>query len=58
VQPQLKQGQMCLAQYSLDKQWYRGYVERVLGLAGQYEVFFIDFGNRLVARVMVYCIGD
>lgn len=45
-QPELRPGALCVAQYSLDKQWYRGYVEKAHGLAGQYDVFFIDYGNR------------
>lgn len=38
--------QACLAQYSLDGQWYRAHVERVNRSEPLYEVFFIDFGNR------------
>ena len=41
-------GSLCLAQFSLDKQWYRGYVERVNTKEPMYDVFFIDFGNRCV----------
>ena len=46
LQPELNIGQWCLAQYSLDQCWYRACVERVLPLSSQYEVFFIDYGNR------------
>jgi len=53
-QPELKAGSTCLAQFSLDKLWYRAYVERVHAAAAQYEVFFIDFGNRC-GRVCVLC---
>lgn len=54
IPPELKAGALCLAQYSLDKQWYRAYVEKPLPLSSQYEVFFIDFGNR--ERVSDKCI--
>ncbi|KAG2441222.1 hypothetical protein HYH02_010066 [Chlamydomonas schloesseri] len=46
IPPELKVGQLCLAQYSLDGQWYRAYVERVNRSEPQYDVFFIDYGNR------------
>lgn len=45
-QPELRAGALCLAQFSLDKQWYRAYVEKAH--IGAYDVFFIDFGNRWV----------
>ncbi|GFR42157.1 hypothetical protein Agub_g3009 [Astrephomene gubernaculifera] len=46
IPPELKMGQMCLAQFSLDGCWYRGYVERVNRSEPQYDIFFIDYGNR------------
>ncbi|EFJ43941.1 hypothetical protein VOLCADRAFT_95870 [Volvox carteri f. nagariensis] len=46
IPPELKTGQLCLAQFSLDQCWYRGYVERVNRSEPMYDVFFIDYGNR------------
>ncbi|KAF8068404.1 elongation factor G [Scenedesmus sp. PABB004] len=42
----LVQGAQCVGQFSLDNNWYRGYVERVSPTEPKYEVFFVDFGNR------------
>lgn len=39
-------GSLCLGQFSLDNNWYRGFVERVSAVEPKYEVYFIDFGNR------------
>eukprot|EP00882_Tetradesmus_deserticola_P005631 GHRQ01005927.1.p1 GENE.GHRQ01005927.1~~GHRQ01005927.1.p1 ORF type:complete len:442 (+),score=261.50 GHRQ01005927.1:56-1327(+) len=39
-------GSLCLGQFSLDNNWYRGFVERVSPVEPKYEVYFIDFGNR------------
>mmetsp|Transcript_36162 Transcript_36162/g.91251 ORF Transcript_36162/g.91251 Transcript_36162/m.91251 type:complete len:949 (-) Transcript_36162:968-3814(-) len=39
-----KRGEMGIAQFSLDKRWYRAYVEAVAG--NTYDVLFVDFGNR------------
>ena len=46
AQPELKVGQLCVAQFSVDQQWYRGYVERVNMKEPMYEVYFIDWGNK------------
>jgi len=46
MQPQLKVSSLCLAQYSLDKQWYRAYVEHKDTFSSSYHVFFVDYGNR------------
>lgn len=46
IPPELKTGQLCLAQYSLDNQWYRAHVERVNRSEPMYDVYFIDYGNR------------
>lgn len=40
------QGTLALAQFSLDNNWYRAYVERVHPSEPRYEVFFIDYGNK------------
>lgn len=42
VAPQI--GMICVAQYSLDKQWYRA---QVIGLPGnaKVKIFYVDFGN-------------
>ena len=45
-QPELRVGQYCLGQFSLDNQWYRAYVERVNAKDGTFDVFFLDYGNR------------
>lgn len=45
-QPELKAGQLCLARFSLDKSWYRAYVEKLHGMQAAYDVFFVDYGNR------------
>eukprot|EP00879_Flechtneria_rotunda_P013848 GHRR01014464.1.p1 GENE.GHRR01014464.1~~GHRR01014464.1.p1 ORF type:complete len:545 (+),score=253.02 GHRR01014464.1:424-2058(+) len=42
----LGQGSLCLGQFSLDNNWYRGYVEHVNPVEPKYNVYFIDFGNR------------
>lgn len=45
----LKAGDKCVAQYSADQQWYRANVERAYTAdptAPQYDVHFMDFGNR------------
>ena len=36
----------CNPLHSLDGQWYRAYVERVNRSEPQYDVFFIDYGNK------------
>lgn len=46
LQPELKVGQLCVAQYSADGQLYRAYVERVNMTEPQYDIFFIDYGNK------------
>ncbi|KAG2491495.1 hypothetical protein HYH03_010073 [Edaphochlamys debaryana] len=46
IPPELKTGQLCLAQYSLDNNWYRAHVERVNRSEPMYEVYFLDYGNR------------
>ena len=46
--PQLQVGALCLAQYSLDNEWYRAAVQRVISsdpVNPQYAVIFLDFGN-------------
>ncbi|XP_023243229.1 tudor domain-containing protein 1-like [Centruroides sculpturatus] len=37
-------GMICVAQYSLDKQWYRAQIISLPGSA-KVEVFYVDFGN-------------
>ncbi len=37
-QPELKPGQMCIAQFSADQQFYRAYVEKALPQSREYEV--------------------
>lgn len=47
--PRLQVGGLCLAQYSLDDQWYRASVQRVISsdpVNPQYSVIFLDFGNQ------------
>lgn len=47
--PQLQVGALCLAQYSLDNEWYRASVQRVISsdpVNPQYSVIFLDFGNQ------------
>ncbi|KAL3140607.1 hypothetical protein ABBQ32_005177 [Trebouxia sp. C0010 RCD-2024] len=47
--PRLQVGGLCLAQYSLDNQWYRASVQRVISsdpVNPQYSVIFLDFGNQ------------
>ena len=47
--PQLQVGALCLAQYSLDNEWYRASVQRVVSsdpVNPQYSVIFLDFGNQ------------
>eukprot|EP00959_Pyramimonas_sp_CCMP1952_P196387 4106161-Pyramimonas_sp.AAC.1 len=39
-------GQVCLAKFSGDNQWYRAKVEKTATTKGTVEVFFLDFGNR------------
>ena len=44
----IKTGAKVLAQFSADKLWYRGYVEKVinpLSKTEQFDVYFIDYGN-------------
>ena len=46
--PQLQAGSLCLAQYSLDNEWYRASVQRGVSndpVNPQYAVIFLDFGN-------------
>ena len=46
--PQLQVGALCLARYSLDNEWYRAAVQRVISsdpVNPQYAVIFLDFGN-------------
>ena len=46
--PQLPVGGLCLAQYSLDQEWYRASVQRVISndpVSPEYSVIFLDFGN-------------
>lgn len=46
--PQLQVGALCVAQYSLDNEWYRASVQRVISkdpVNPQYAVIFLDFGN-------------
>ena len=40
----IKKGTTCAARFSTDDRWYRASVLRAIG-KGQYEVYFIDFGN-------------
>ncbi|KAL8579491.1 hypothetical protein ACOMHN_025444 [Nucella lapillus] len=50
-------GTMVVAQYAVDKQWYRGQVQRIVtapdakGLNGLYEICFVDFGNSAELRL-------
>ena len=47
--PQLQVGSQCIAQYTLDDQWYRASVQRVISsdpVNPQYAVVFMDFGNQ------------
>eukprot|EP00798_Chlamydomonas_sp_ICE-L_P007216 gene7216-323_t len=46
IPPELRNGQLCLAQFSADKQWYRAHIERVNMKEPLYDIYFIDFGNR------------
>ncbi|GLI65134.1 hypothetical protein VaNZ11_008590 [Volvox africanus] len=46
IPPELKTGELCLAQFSLDQCWYRAYVERVNRSEPMYDMYFIDYGNR------------
>mmetsp|Transcript_6774 Transcript_6774/g.14968 ORF Transcript_6774/g.14968 Transcript_6774/m.14968 type:complete len:971 (+) Transcript_6774:79-2991(+) len=46
IPPELRAGQWCLGQYTLDNQWYRAYIERVNTKEPMYDVFFVDYGNR------------
>ncbi|GAX85627.1 hypothetical protein CEUSTIGMA_g13042.t1 [Chlamydomonas eustigma] len=46
IPPELRVGQLCLGQYSLDDQWYRAVVERANAKDSTYDVFFLDYGNR------------
>uniref|UniRef100_A0A8R1HJY3 Staphylococcal nuclease domain-containing protein 1 n=1 Tax=Caenorhabditis japonica TaxID=281687 RepID=A0A8R1HJY3_CAEJA len=39
-----RRGDLCIAKFSQDGQWYRAKVESIR--AGQAEVFYIDYGNR------------
>jgi len=40
-----KQGEACIAMFSLDKRWYRGLVMKVLD-TGDCEVKFVDYGSQ------------
>ena len=45
----LKVGDTCLAKFSADNQWYRAQIEKVHAVdptAPQYDVLFLDYGNR------------
>lgn len=45
----LKAGDTCIARFSADGQWYRAVVEKVYAsdpVAPQYDVYFVDYGNR------------
>ena len=44
-------GQPCAAQFSYDKEWYRGHVEAVDNAAKQANVLFVDFGNSEMFRL-------
>lgn len=47
--PQLQVGSQCIAQYTLDDEWYRACVQRVISsdpVNPQYAVTFLDFGNQ------------
>mmetsp|Transcript_9984 Transcript_9984/g.28669 ORF Transcript_9984/g.28669 Transcript_9984/m.28669 type:complete len:953 (+) Transcript_9984:302-3160(+) len=39
-----KRGDLCIAQFSLDKRWYRAYADSVRG--NTYDMVFVDFGNK------------
>ena len=43
-------GQPCAAQFSYDKEWYRGRVEAVDNAEKQANVLFVDFGNNEMFR--------
>ncbi|KAG8187346.1 hypothetical protein JTE90_011708 [Oedothorax gibbosus] len=40
----LSVGSYCMAKYSADEAWYRAQIKSC-GSAGEYDVFFIDYGN-------------
>jgi hypothetical protein len=40
----IKKDTLCAAKFSTDNRWYRATVIRSIG-KGQFEVYFIDFGN-------------
>jgi len=40
-----KRGDLCIAKFSADNEWYRAKVEKVLP-GGEFAVLFIDYGNR------------
>jgi staphylococcal nuclease domain-containing protein 1 len=44
--PSFTKGQLIAAQFSLDGNWYRAYIESVSPSEPRYEVFFVDYGNR------------
>lgn len=39
-------GSLCAGKFSLDGNWYRGFIERVSPTEPRFEVYFMDFGNR------------
>jgi staphylococcal nuclease domain-containing protein 1 len=41
-----KRGELCAAQFTDDRQWYRARVEKVSG--SNISVFYIDYGNRAI----------
>lgn len=43
-------GTLCAAKYKADSKWYRARVMQTLG-RGQYQVFFIDYGNIDVVNI-------
>lgn len=44
-----KKGQVCAARFTLDHQWYRAKIEKVMDQK-MCEVFYIDYGNREVSN--------
>lgn len=49
-----KRGEICAAKYTVDGEWYRAKVEKILG--SNVTVLYIDYGNREVSVTSLYCL--
>lgn len=47
-----RRGNLCAARFTMDDQWYRGKVEKIIDHA-RVQILYIDYGNREVLYIFL-----